>query len=184
MKLSFSELKNLIDAHLIYVPNKIPNIFYRTNGMPAGSLSKKGYRTISIPGVNFNIYAHRACLAIAGIEVPEGMQVDHIDRDPSNNHLSNLRIVDAKTNSRNSGLRRNNKSGITGVSKQKDTWTAFWSLPCGRRVSKTFSIRKYGDNEAFMLAVKKRQDAILSMMDFGYTKDHGFRKAKTSIYCD
>lgn len=45
--------------------------------------------------------------------------VDHIDRNPSNNRRSNLRIVDAQTNIINRGLQCNNKTGVAGVVQTK-----------------------------------------------------------------
>ena len=41
--------------------------------------------------------------------------VDHLDGDPLNNHISNLRMTDQATNMRNAKKKTNNKSGITGV---------------------------------------------------------------------
>ena len=62
-----------------------------------------------------------------------------------------------------------NSSGVVGVSKvavvasNKLTyyfWQATWSPAPGQRRSFRFSIKKHGDEEAFRLAVKKRNDAI------------------------
>jgi hypothetical protein len=52
--------------------------------------------------------------------------IDHIDRDPSNNHIANLRAADKRLNAINTGLPSNNTSGIKGVSWHKAgcKWTA------------------------------------------------------------
>lgn len=52
--------------------------------------------------------------------------VDHIDNDPLNNRLSNLRKVSRSENQMNHDLQINNKTGVTGVSwnKQKNKWFA------------------------------------------------------------
>lgn len=42
--------------------------------------------------------------------------VDHIDRDPNNNNVNNLRWCNHPQNQNNKGMYKNNKSGHTGVS--------------------------------------------------------------------
>ncbi len=44
----------------------------------------------------------------------QGMVVDHIDRNPLNNRVDNLRVVTIQENLRNQ-IRANNKTGYTGV---------------------------------------------------------------------
>ncbi len=48
--------------------------------------------------------------------IPKGLVIDHIDRNRSNNLLSNLRLVTQQVNGINTGLSKNNTSGIKGVS--------------------------------------------------------------------
>lgn len=54
--------------------------------------------------------------------------VDHIDRDPSNNNIKNLRVVRHQINSYNRGLFKNNTSGFKGVGyvkhNLKNPWVA------------------------------------------------------------
>ena len=42
--------------------------------------------------------------------------IDHIDNNPSNNNVKNLRWATSKDNLANQGKRENNKSGFKGVS--------------------------------------------------------------------
>ena len=48
-------------------------------------------------------------------DVPESMEIDHIDRNPLNNMKSNLRVVSRSQNLANSGMSKNNTTGFKGV---------------------------------------------------------------------
>ena len=112
--------------------------------------------------------------------VPKGLEVDHIDGNPSNNAINNLRLVTKAVNTRNKKLCITNMSGVTGVNLRTDGkgtnyWTAQWNTLEGRRMSKHFSIKKFGNDEAFKLASEFRQSKIdeLNTSGAGYTTRHG-----------
>ena len=92
-------------------------------GSVAGCLNKLGYTVIRISG---NLYqAHRlAWLYVYGY-FPEH-DIDHKDRNKSNNKIDNLRHATRQCNLRNTGLQANNTSGIKGAcwDKQQDKWRA------------------------------------------------------------
>jgi len=79
-------------------------------------------------GVGSNwIHLHREVLFYAGIEIPKGMVVDHINRNKMDNRKSNLRVVSQSINALNvSGecteFRRENvkKATIAAASKPKN----------------------------------------------------------------
>ena len=52
------------------------------------------------------------------------IEVDHIDKNRSNNKSSNLRWTTGSNNQRNKGIAKNNSSGISGVfcDKEKQCW--------------------------------------------------------------
>ncbi len=63
---------------------------------------------------------HRLVFEANGIEIPENLQVDHINKNILDNTLENLRIVTQSINNFNRGKQKNNKSGYIGVFYRKD----------------------------------------------------------------
>lgn len=62
------------------------------------------------------VYLHRLIM-----NCPENLEVDHIDRNPNNNCLDNLRLCDRSLNNANWGKRQNTSSKYKGVCWRKDT---------------------------------------------------------------
>lgn len=73
-----------------------------------------------------NYLVSRAVWYLSTGEDPAEKLVDHIDKNPLNNNMSNLRLADRKLQNNNKSIRKNNKSGAQGVSKNKqmDRWRA------------------------------------------------------------
>lgn len=96
----------------------------RQSGREAGTTNSDGYRVISIAGKGYK--AHRlAWLAHYGA-FPE-KEIDHINRDKSDNRVCNLRLADHAQNLQNlAAPRSDNKSGFLGVSfaKSANKWRA------------------------------------------------------------
>ena len=83
----------------------------------AGSLdSSQGYRKLCIDGKLYR--AHRIAWLIVMGALPAG-QIDHINGDRSDNRIANLREATNAENCRNARLRRDNSSGLKGVSYHK-----------------------------------------------------------------
>lgn len=73
--------------------------------------------------------------------------------------------------------RSNNTSGVVGVRYVEETdkrwdskpvygyWVAQWSPAKGVRKTKRFSVEKYGNEEAYRLAVKARNKGVSEMQD-------------------
>lgn len=71
-----------------------------TKRITLGNVTKTGYRKTDIRGKK--LYVHRLVLeAFTSVEEGIGKLVDHIDRNPLNNRLENLRWVTPQENARN-----------------------------------------------------------------------------------
>lgn len=81
----------------------------------AGNTRPDGYKRIGIDGTNH--LAHRLAWLYVHGAWPQ-LDVDHIDGDPGNNRISNLRDVTTSTNVQNikAAKRSNKRSGLLGVS--------------------------------------------------------------------
>lgn len=85
--------------------------------------------------------------------------IDHIDRNPFNNSVSNLRVVNYTINAENSSVKKTNKSGIKNlyihitVDGKTTSWTAAKRIN-GKRYTKSFSHKKYGCDKAKILALE------------------------------
>ena len=81
-------------------------------GNVAGHKNKIGYIEI---GLDNKLYlAHR--LVFVYLHGCCNGNVDHIDGNPGNNKVGNLRLADPQTNARNASKPKSNKSGRVGVS--------------------------------------------------------------------
>ncbi len=92
-------------------------------GTLAGSTNSTGRRQISINGKLYK--AHRVIYAMHHDAVPEF--IDHIDGDPLNNRIENLRPATRTENMFNVGAKANNKTGEKGVAwdKTRQYWVAY-----------------------------------------------------------
>lgn len=77
-------------------------------GAVAGSKKEDGYWRVTIDGSTY--YSHRIAWKMATGQDPGQLEIDHINRDRSDNRASNLRLVTTAQNS----LNRNAVGGATG----------------------------------------------------------------------
>jgi hypothetical protein len=121
----------------------------RYPGKKAGCVTAKGYWAIAIGNVKYA--AHRLAFLHFHSIIPK--YIDHIDHNPLNNSINNLRGVTHKDNCRNQAMSKSNTSGVKGVYWRKDTsrWAAQIMVD-----GKTIALGSTHDKTK---AVKLRKDA-------------------------
>lgn len=87
------------------------------------------------------------------MDCPDGLVVDHISNDKTDNRRSNLRICKQNENCRNHSLNSNNTSGVTGVNwhKVSNKWIA--------RIKVNYETIYIGTFDNFEDAVRARKEA-------------------------
>lgn len=135
-------------------------------GRIAGSLHKYRkvyYRSVCIDGVRYN-NSTLIWLYKNGTRPLPGMVLDHINHNPSDGRIENLREVPAEENARNYAMKSANKSGVTGVYRNKnlDKWHA---QICFKR--KKIHLGYFDSLEA---AAEARESAKLAL---GFHANHG-----------
>ena len=133
-------------------------------GQPAlNSVSNKGYLVGTL--LNKTLSSHQAiwCL-VYGDFPPKGYVIDHINGQPTDNRISNLRCVTHQGNSKNKKLGSNNNTGQIGVTW--DRQAKKWKVSVAKEKKLKFVGRFLDFNEA--CAARKQAEK-----DCGYHKNHG-----------
>lgn len=94
------------------------------NPRVAGCLTASGYVRIGVN--NIVMFAHRVAWFYHYGEWPNHY-IDHINRNKSDNRISNLRLVDCAMNMHNIGVRKVNTSGYVGVYFMRGAKLKQWS---------------------------------------------------------
>jgi hypothetical protein len=131
-------------------------------GKPAFTYkTPKGYRYGKVNGRCK--MAHRVVWAMHHGYWPKG-QIDHINGNPSDNRIENLRSVSAGENTRNAKLYKTNKSGVPGVywRKRSSNWVAQIN-----RDGSSVCLGYFGSIDEAVIARKAAEKAL------GYHKNHG-----------
>ena len=119
MKTYFCSLFNYKDGNLYWKISKSNHV--KVNQL-AGTTTKDERSRVCI---DYKIYLlHRIIFAMHHGFMPKF--IDHIDGNPKNNKIENLREATFNQNVQNSKLKINNKSGIKGISwnKNRKKWDA------------------------------------------------------------
>ena len=127
-------------------------------------LENTGYYRAWCPTQQRLVLKHRHDWEQANGPIPEGMTIDHIDGDPQNNALSNLRLVTQSDNMKNAKLRVDNKSGVPGVRwcKHRQKWAV--------QITSRGNMQALGRYDDWFEAVCARKSAEVS---YGFHPNHG-----------
>ncbi len=171
-----------------YSDDSPSGLVWKTSGANSKKGNKVGYIRVSKRGVkrwqtmiyDKSYLCHRLIWELFNGEIPEGLTIDHIDQNPLNNKIENLRCVPNEINVRNKKMYKTSTTGITGIyfwtSKNGDEYIcAQWKSLDNKRKSKKFQVKKHGKDEAIRLAVECRNEQIrlLNLLGAGYTENHG-----------
>jgi len=153
-----------------------------TKGDIVGSFTHRNNGDPKCIRISFNgktYYAHNLVWEIFNNRIPNGL-VDHIDGNPFNNRIENLREASYSINARNVKISPRNTTGVVGVSLTSSNngtyvyYEAYVSWLDGKLVREKFPI---GDNkrQAFEDACNWRKSKLqlLNALGAGYTERHG-----------
>jgi hypothetical protein len=148
-------------------------------GMPIGTKTEKGYYVVEVEYETAMV--HRIIWEMHNGHLEDYQLIDHMDGDRGNNRLSNLAVKTQDENARNIKMMSTNKTGVCGVhcrySKGIKKYVATWRNTDKREGTKSFSVNKYGEVDAFRLACEYRLKMIeqLNNQGAGYSERHGTR---------
>ena len=127
----------------------------------AGTSQVNWYRVIEID--NIAHFEHRLVwVYINGVWPTD--QLDHINKNRSDNRLVNLRQVDNSENQKNTKIRSTNKSGVMGIHTRTDNGK--WSV----RINHNKNRFVLGSFDDFFEACCARKSAEVKL---GYHENHG-----------
>lgn len=171
---------------LIWIKNryagKTGKTLIKSAGDSAGSKSHNPDRSPKSWEVGFNskLYkAHRIIYTLLLGKIPDGLVIDHIDGNPFNNRIENLRAIPKDKNHRNSKKPSDNTSGYTGVywqtmNKGKHLYAVAEIHYKGTKEVKCFGTHQY--ENPLEEAIKWREtklNELNQLYDAGYTDRHG-----------
>lgn len=115
------------DIQKFFQYNPVDGLMYRKKhrqkdliGTPVIRPTTAGYMRVIMLGREY--YVHRLAWIVCHGPIPDGMEIDHIDRNPSNNRIKNLRLASRSQNEANASMDKRNTSGFRGVHKHGPSW--------------------------------------------------------------
>lgn len=133
------------------IRNKIDRGPRAKSGSVAGTINNLGYVIIGIGKKYYK--AHRIAWVMAYGAISG--HIDHANGDPSDNRITNLRQASRSQNMHNCKVRRDNSSGVKGVSLRARCGKWKVHVMCG---GKTYRATHETKEEAEMDAIKARRE--------------------------
>jgi len=152
----------LVDGYEDYVIFRNGKLYSnKTKKFLKKNLSNTGYYFYDLHDGKSNakrVRIHKL-LALAFIPNPNNLPTrDHIDINPLNNNLSNLRWASYNLQIINQKLSSKNTTGFRGIKRRTDYDAYQASIHLNKKEqSKSFSFKKYGEDEALRLAIEWRK---------------------------
>jgi hypothetical protein len=149
------------------------------NNKPVGRIPSKKAKSLGRIGwmLSFNSgrwLVHRIIAILNSKEILNNFIIDHLDGNPYNNNIKNIRVTSQKVNTRNRRKQSNNISGITGIGFYTVNTIEYVIATIkhdGKTRSKSFNLLKLGEEAALELAINWREDKLSTIGD--YTERHG-----------
>lgn len=117
------------DSGVLYWKKRYSNSNNISVGDEVGSKRKTGYRDFSFKGKKYQ--THRIIWLFEHGKMPSG-EIDHIDGNVGNNHISNLRDVSKRENAQNKRWHRAGKLVGAYWDNEKRRWISRARVPLGR----------------------------------------------------
>lgn len=124
----------------------------RKKDLSVGSKNDRGYIRVEFNHKAFAV--HRLIWTLFNGEIPEKMEIDHINRITDDNRIENLRCVSHKINMRNLNLRKNNKSGMPGIRFDARQKNKPWCVDIGNKFVGSFASKYLALQARFMAEVR------------------------------
>lgn len=103
--------------------NPLTGILYRRKKFESGLIKPLGHKctkgrdrlmvSLKLNGVSAGFLAHRIAWIIMNGQIPDGLEIDHINGVTDDNRIANLRCVTRKVNMQN--LRKPNRNSVSGL---------------------------------------------------------------------
>ena len=164
---------------------KVRNLVLVKKGDVAGSFRRNrdgnpSQVAVGLMGKSYR--AHRIIYSLFNNDLESCKVIDHLDGNPWNNRIENLKKKTYKGNGENRAASRNSPYGISGITceYQNPSFPSFRARVRGTSgdFHKSFSVTKFGLMPAFKMAVAWRNKTIEQLSETGadYTARHGKSK--------